>query len=99
MPRYFSAISSSLLSCSPLAVAPVLPRLRVQILGERFGEPIGDRLHHDRVVVVEIALEAAHQLVGAEPGGDGEQPEVVGHAAFPRGDEISQRTVRASGRR
>ena len=38
----------------------------VQIRRERFGQPIGQRLHEDRVVVVVLALEAARQLVGAE---------------------------------
>ncbi len=49
----------------------------MQVLGERLGEPVGERLDHDRVVVVVLRLEAGGELVGAEAGGDRERPEVV----------------------
>ena len=65
------------------AVAPVLARARVQPFGERLGQPIGQRLHHDRVVVVVVALEARGQLVGAEAGRHGERAEVVARCRSP----------------
>ena len=66
----------------------------MQVLGERLGEPIGQRLDHDRVVVVVVGLELAHQLVGADAGGHGEHADVVRHAALARRDEVGQRAVR-----
>ena len=75
-------------------VAPVLARLRVQVLGERLGQPIGQRLDHDRVVVVVRLLELPRELVGAEARRDRERAEVVRHAALARGDEIGQRQIR-----
>ena len=45
----------------------------VQLLGERLGEAVGERLDHDRVVVVVLGLEARGELVGAEAGGDRER--------------------------
>ena len=77
-----------------LAVAPVLARLRVEVLRERLGEPIGQRLDHDRVVVVVLLLEPARELVGADAGRHREHAEVVGHAALPRRDEVGQRPIR-----
>ena len=77
MPRYFSAIRSSLLSCLGRAVAEVAPRLRVQILGKRLGQPIGERLDDDRGVVVVLRLEAADEIVDAVPRGDREGADVI----------------------
>ena len=99
MPRYFSAMRSSARQLLVLAVAPVLARLRVQVLGERLGQPVGQRLHHDRVVVVVLLLEASRQLVGAEAGRHREHAEVVGHAALPRRDEVGERPIRLRRRR
>ena len=42
-----------------LAVSPVLTRLRVQILGGRLRQTVGQRLDHDRVVVVQILARTA----------------------------------------
>ena len=55
---------------------------------------VGDRLHDAGVVVVAIALETTHQFVSPDPGGHGEQAQIIGHAALPRGDEVCQRAVR-----
>ena len=41
------------------AIAPVAAGLRVQLLGERLGQPVGERLGHDRVVIVVLAVELA----------------------------------------
>ena len=57
-------------------VAPVAARPLVQVLGERLGEPVGERLDHDRAVVVVLGLEARGELVGAVDR-DRERAEVV----------------------
>ena len=49
----------------------------VQPLGERLGEAVGERLQHDRAVVVEVGGELLLLLLDAEAGGDGEQADVV----------------------
>ena len=51
----------------------------MQQLGERFREPVGESLHHDRLVVVVFGFELGTQLVGAFAGRDAEATEVVGH--------------------
>ena len=94
MPRYFSANHIVERQVLALAVAPVLAHLRVQVLGGRLGQPIGQRLDHDRVVVVLIALELPGQRVGADAGRDGEHAEVVGDAALARRDEVGERQIR-----
>ena len=49
-------------------VAPEFaPHALVQVLGERFGEPVGQRLQHDRVVVVVLRLERRDARLDAEP--------------------------------
>ena len=47
---------SSVSRCS-LGRVPGAARLLVEPLGERLGEPVGERLHHDRAVVVALRLE------------------------------------------
>ncbi len=75
-------------------VAPFASRPAVQPLGEGLGQPVGQGLDHDRVVVVELGLEAAHDRIGAEPGGDRERADVVAHAARARGHEVGQAQTR-----
>ena len=41
-----------------------------------------------------IALEAAHQIVGADASRDREHADVVGDPALARGDEVRQRAIR-----
>ena len=55
---------SSFESCSA-ALVPVAAHARVQELGERLGQAVGERLDHDRAVVVVLGLVAARELVGA----------------------------------
>jgi hypothetical protein len=52
-------------------------RALVQPLGERLGQAVGERLRHDRAVVVVVGLEPGDELVQAEPGGDRERAQVV----------------------
>jgi hypothetical protein len=67
----------------------------MQPLGEGFGQPVGEHLHHDRAVVVvgrfqrrDARLDAARRhREGADP---------VAHAARFRGDEVGQAQVGAA---
>ena len=95
MPRYFSAIRSALLSVSSGGVAPeLLAHLLVQPLGEGLGEAVGQRLDHDRGVVVVGVLEAVGDLVLADAGRHHEGADVIGVAL--RRDEVRQRHVGAA---
>ena len=66
------------------------PRARVQVLRERFGEAVGERLHHDRVIVVVVALEGGSQIGRPDAGRYGKRADVVDVAAFARRDEIGE---------
>ena len=63
----------------------------MEVLGERLGEPVGERLDDDRAVVVVLGLEPACKLVGADAGGDRERAEVIAR----RGDIVGEATVRS----
>ena len=80
MPRYVSCDARRRASAPRRCPSPGATRC-VQVRGERLGQAIGERLDDDRVVVVELALERARQLVGAEAGGHRERADVVGAAA------------------
>ncbi len=62
----------------------------MQEFGEGLGQPVGDRLGHDRRVVVVLPLEVGGQLVAADAGRDGEGADVIGPAAVERGDVVGQ---------
>ena len=66
----------------------------MQPLGEGFRQPIGQRLDHDRGVVVVGVLEAVGDRVLADAGRDDEGADVVLVAL--RRDEIGQRHVGAA---
>ena len=72
---------------------PLVPRLLVQPLGERLGEPVGERAHHDRAVVVELGREAVRELLRPVDR-DGERAHVVGEPGLRRRDEVGERAVR-----
>src|SRR3954468_1189386 len=74
-----------------LAIAPIFPRLCVEVFRKRFGEPIRERLHHDRVVVVVIPFEFPHQIVGTKASRDREHSEIIRNATLARSDEVRQR--------
>src|SRR5712691_6887959 len=65
-----------LLRAALLLVAPVEARLLVQVLRERLGEAVGERLDHDRAIVVVVGLVARGELVRTVDR-DGERPEVI----------------------
>ncbi len=66
-------------------------------LGERLGEPVGERLEHDRAVVVVTGLVLADLVVEAEPRRDGEGTDPVWHARLARRHEVRERVVRLAG--
>ena len=61
----------------------------MQILGARLCETVGERLDHDRAVVVVLGFEPAGELVAAETGGDRERADVV----TTRGDVVGEAAV------
>ncbi|CAM2147891.1 NAD-specific glutamate dehydrogenase [Paraburkholderia tropica] len=67
----------------------------VHRLGERFRETVGERLEHDRAVVVVILLELRFLHVHANARGDREHADVVGLARVLRSDEVGETAVRA----
>ena len=62
----------------------------MQALGKRLGQPIRQRLDHDRVVIVVVGFIVGGQLVDPQARGDGEGADVVAAAAVERGDKIGQ---------
>ncbi len=49
----------------------------MQQLGEGLGEPVGQRLDHDRVVDVVLLFEAPRRLVRPETCGNREEADVI----------------------
>src|SRR6185312_12098504 len=77
-PDAAKALVDELFARQPVALlVPRTPRPLVQPLRERLREPVGERLRHDRAVVVVLGLEPGDELVQAETGGDRERAEVV----------------------
>jgi hypothetical protein len=59
-------------------IAPELaPHTLVHAFGQRLCQAIGQRLEHDRAVIVVACLELAHFLVETDAGGDGERAHPV----------------------
>ena len=73
------------------SITPVTPSAGVQELGERLGQTIRQRFHHDGVVIVMVALELGHELGDAVTGGDGKCPDEIADTALEGCDEIGQR--------
>ena len=65
-------------------------------LGEGLGEPVGERLYHDGVVVVVVPLEAKRRLISPESGCDGEESTWSSETRAPGGDEVGERAVRTA---
>ena len=68
----------------------------MQALGERFGQPVGQRLGHDRRIIVVGALEALGHRLLADAGGDREGADIIGKPAGARRDEIGERDIGAA---
>jgi hypothetical protein len=80
-------------------VAPQLaPHLPVQPLGEGLRQAIGERLQHDRAVVVLARLECDELPFDSQAGGDGESAHVIPDAGVLRRDEIGEAVVRLARR-
>ena len=56
---------------------PFASHALVQVLGHRFGEPIGQRLGHDGGIIVVVGLEFGDQRVEPVPGRDRKEPNPV----------------------
>ena len=64
------------------AIAPVVTSLLVQHFGQGFGEPVGQGLAHDRVIIVVIPLKLLDERLELEPGRDGKRTQVVGDSGL-----------------
>ncbi len=73
------------------AETPRDPRLLVKILGKGLGQAVGERLGHDRGVIVVFLLVTARQLVAAVDA-EGEAAKVIGPG---RSDVIRERMIDA----
>ena len=73
-------------------VAPLAPHAGVEHLGERLGQPVGERLDHDRRVVVVVALVGARELLDADARGHREGAHVVEQAGLARRHEVGERS-------
>src|SRR5690606_13042902 len=70
-------------------IAPVLPAyLLVQPLGAGLGQAVGQRLDHDRVVVVTGLLVGLGLLLVADVCGGDEAAHIVGQGSVSRGDVV-----------
>ncbi len=70
----------------------------MQIFSKRFRQSIGQRLGHDRVVIVVLGLELLCQLVRANPRRDCESAKIIAAPRILRRDEIRQAIIGLSGR-
>ena len=66
----------------------------MQVLRERLRQPVGERLHHDGVVVVVVRFVTAHQVVHPEARGNRKGADVVAPAGVAGRDVVGERTVR-----
>lgn len=72
-------------------VAPVhLTYALVQILGKGFRRAIGDRFHHDFVVIIVLRVVRIRQRVFFQTAGYGKGADIVGFTGEFRCDEIRQ---------
>mmetsp|Transcript_25419 Transcript_25419/g.77122 ORF Transcript_25419/g.77122 Transcript_25419/m.77122 type:complete len:210 (+) Transcript_25419:850-1479(+) len=61
--------------------------------GECLGQPVGDRLHHDALVVIILGAELGTDFLAAEATRDGEAANVVLDARAFRSDEIGHSKI------
>ncbi len=75
-------------------IAPVnFTHAFVQVLRKGLCQSIGNRLHHDLVVVVMLGVIGFGQRILLQPAGDGKRADVVLFAAQLRRNEIGQAVV------
>ena len=72
----------------------LLAHLGVEELGEGLGEAVGDRLHHDPLVVVVLGAQLLADLLAAKAAAHGERANVVLDARLLWGDEVGHGEVR-----
>ena len=77
-----------------LAEAPQIPHLLVHALGEGFGQPVGQGLQQNRIVIVVRGLERLGPRLDPEAGRHGETAAIIDPSALLRRDEIGQRVIR-----
>src|SRR5262249_31762559 len=66
-------------------IAPKFPaHTQMQKLGKCLGQAVGERLQHDRAVVIVLGLEGLEQWLDAEAGGDRKAADVVLDSALLR---------------
>src|SRR5438067_1650655 len=70
-----------------LPISPFVTYPLVQTLRKRFRQPVGERLRHDRVVIVVIGAESGGQLIHAVTRRDYKRSEVIREARFLGGNE------------
>ncbi len=65
----------------------------MQILGKRFRQTVGNRFHHDLVIVVVLRFVSISQIVFFKTAGDCESTDVIRFSAQFRRDKIRQTVV------
>ena len=77
-----------------LTVAPVGARALVQVFGESFSQSIGERLGHNRVVLVVVLFETPGQLLATVARRNGKRADIIDPAALTRRDIVGERQLR-----
>src|SRR5947209_3236910 len=78
-------------------VSPELaPYALMHALGEGFSQAIGERLHHDRAVIVVVAGKASGNLLLLGSRRDDEAADIIRLAAVERRDEVGERQIGAA---
>ena len=68
---------SSSVSVSVFAISPLIAHLFVQPFGERFRQPVRQRLGHDGIVIVVILLELRAQRLHPDAGRDRKRADII----------------------
>lgn len=72
-------------------VAPVhLTHALVEVLGEGFRQAVGNRFHHDFIVIIVLRFERVRQRVFLQTAGHRKGADIVGFTTQLRRDEIGQ---------
>ena len=65
----------------------------VQVLGEGFRQAVGDRFHHDFIVIIVLRFERVRQRIFFQTAGYRKGANIVGFTAQLRRDKIGQAVV------